>query len=86
MVAVSILFLKPIPLQNSCLLCCLTFSVRPGFKKKTLGTLVVSKILTIMFSSADLASQQLRNTGTKMFLHGGQKICKQPGNVYISTV
>ena len=30
--------------------------------------------LTIMFSRAHLASQQLRNTGMKMFLIGGQKI------------
>jgi len=29
-----------------------------------------------MFSSAPLASQQLRNTGTNMFLNGDQKILK----------
>ena len=29
-----------------------------------------------MFSRAHLANQQLRNTGMKMFLNGGQKICK----------
>lgn len=31
-------------------------------------------LLTIMFSRAPLASQQLRNTGTNMFLNGAQKI------------
>lgn len=33
--------------------------------------------LTIMFSRAPLASQQLRKTGTNMFLKGGQKIFKR---------
>lgn len=37
------------------------------------------KIRTIMFSRAPLASQQLRNTGTNMFLNGGQKILKEDG-------
>lgn len=43
-------------------------------------------LLTIMFSSADLASQQLRNTGTNMFLHGGQKIWEQQETFQINNV
>lgn len=35
--------------------------------------------LTIMFSSACLASQQLRNTGMNRFRSGGQKICGRQG-------
>lgn len=38
--------------------------------------LTLLEILTIMFSRAPLASQQLRNTGTNMFLNGGQKILR----------
>lgn len=34
-----------------------------------------ARSLTIMFSSACLASQQLRNTGMNRFRRGGQKTC-----------
>lgn len=35
--------------------------------------------LTIMFSSACLASQQFRNTGMNRFRSGAQKICGEAG-------